>query len=117
VPERGSLRHATSWVHAGEISALSPTRPRALAAAALVPVPPKGSRTIPSGGAEVMARVALKAAARARGAAQPGGRQPKRRGRLLRDGRDPVGVGAAIGGGPVDARAWDVPTAGGTVLQ
>ncbi|MFI0742526.1 DciA family protein [Streptomyces sp. NPDC021100] len=66
-----------------------------------------------------MARVALKAArenAKKNGAmarrAQP---HPRRHGRRA-DGRDPVGLGAALEG-LVAARAWDVPVEGGSVLD
>ncbi|MCX5216188.1 DciA family protein [Kitasatospora sp. NBC_00240] len=66
-----------------------------------------------------LARVALKAAMESarRRAPEPASRRalPSRR-PLRRDGRDPVGLGAALAGLVAD-RAWDVPAAGGSILD
>ncbi|MFE7194002.1 DciA family protein [Kitasatospora sp. NPDC057541] len=70
-----------------------------------------------------LARVALKAAreaARTRSADAPGGRssttRPTRRTTIRTGGRDPIGLGAALAG-LVAERAWDTPTAGGSLLD
>jgi predicted nucleic acid-binding Zn ribbon protein len=69
-----------------------------------------------------LARVALQAAkhaAKNRPADAAGGRAStrRRRGRAVRgDGRDPVGLGAAVTGLMAD-RAWEVPAAGGSVID
>jgi hypothetical protein len=84
------------------------------------PRPPADTApTTPSG--VDLARVALqaaKASARKRGE-QPGAGKPRRArtGRAVRgDGREPVGLAAAFQH-LVTERAWEVPAAGGTVLQ
>ncbi|GAA2125257.1 hypothetical protein GCM10009759_77260 [Kitasatospora saccharophila] len=79
--------------------------------------------TEPSTSGVDLARVALKAAreaARTRGADAPGGAsataRPARRRTVRTGGRDPIGLGAAFAGLVAD-RAWEMPTAGGGVID
>ncbi|WNI20263.1 DUF721 domain-containing protein [Actinacidiphila sp. ITFR-21] len=84
------------------------------------PRPPESAASTAPSGVD-LARVALQAAkatARKRGE-QPGAGKPRRVrvGRSVRgDGREPVGLAAAFQQ-LVTERAWEVPAAGGTVLQ
>lgn len=84
------------------------------------PRPPADAASNTPSGVD-LARVALQAAkatARKRGE-QPGAGKPRRvrTGRAVRgDGREPVGLAAAFQQ-LVTERAWEVPAAGGTVLQ
>jgi hypothetical protein len=84
------------------------------------PRPPESAASTTPSGVD-LARVALQAAkatARKRGE-QPGAGKPRRvrLGRSVRgDGREPVGLAAAFQQ-LVTERAWEVPAAGGTVLQ
>jgi predicted nucleic acid-binding Zn ribbon protein len=70
-----------------------------------------------------LARVALKAAqdaarkgSRDQSAARRSTQRPRRASTVRGDGRDPIGLGAAIAALIVD-RAWEQPTAGGSVLD
>ncbi|MFJ9634777.1 DciA family protein [Streptomyces sp. NPDC101175] len=66
-----------------------------------------------------LARVALRAAMEA-ARANGGGRTPKAKPRIVRtvrrDGREPMGLGAAIGA-LVTERAWELPAAGATLRE
>lgn len=66
-----------------------------------------------------LARVALhqaREAAKKRGAAESRAPRRQRARGVQRDGREPSGFGAVLKG-LLDERAWDLPTAGGTVLD
>ncbi|MGC5041097.1 DciA family protein [Streptomyces sp. DT73] len=66
-----------------------------------------------------LARVALRAAmeaARKNGAGQKAKKKPRARAAVRRDGREPLGLGAAIGA-LVTERAWELPAAGATLRE
>ena len=66
-----------------------------------------------------LARVALRAAmeqARKNGASQKSKKKPRARAAVRRDGREPLGLGAAIGA-LVTERAWELPAAGATLRE
>lgn len=66
-----------------------------------------------------LARVALRAAmeaARKNGTGQKAKRKPRAVTTVRRDGREPIGLGAAIGA-LVTERAWELPAAGATLRE
>lgn len=66
-----------------------------------------------------LARVALRAAmeqARKNGASQKAKKKPRVHAAVRRDGREPLGLGAAIGA-LVTERAWELPAAGATLRE
>ncbi|MGW6602442.1 DciA family protein [Streptomyces sp. NPDC055036] len=66
-----------------------------------------------------LARVALRAAmeaARKNGAGQKAKKKPRAHAAVRRDGREPMGLGAAIGA-LVTERAWELPAAGATLRE
>ncbi|MFF3497284.1 DciA family protein [Streptomyces sp. NPDC002795] len=66
-----------------------------------------------------LARVALRAAteqARKNGAGQKAKKKPQTRAAVRRDGREPLGLGAAIGA-LVTERAWELPAAGASLRE